>query len=586
MRSTIINLIICCLLLCAAFAGVAGAQERMPKTHVFLLDESKSMENDGRYNNLRSWLIAPLLKSGAFEPGDSVIVRWFSQKSSNVSYDPNDDDLKLKNEKFDEQKVLNSIPGQGQALKGNTDIPQALRLVMSDINERYKVTGDVLIWIITDNNQDKGGAAAGSDISPFYNLINENRDKLFRAAYLFPLVKENRVDLTKDENAMIMYLLHYSALEPNLKTEDTDRIARDVAQKIDNPVITWFPFEKSFAPSFEGISDENAFVNGTDVIEITQPLLEGVTDIRSFTFKLKSRARQRKISGKISNETFILSLPTSIAEDGKTGQAGETPAAEPPVDGAQADGAELKVQSSSNDAINITWQASIFPKELSLKPDETSAGFTVSVTNNPLRPASFWNAVWNSTSEPISGRLQFELSDLQTEIQQDNSALLRVRNTEYIKDIVQKSVEKPKPFSYDVEFRLAYNSGWRRMVAGLVGLLLIAIALGLFLATRIKTPYELTTPSGERTLTLPLRGKEFITLNGERAAVISKSFGKLSLTPLGNYSIDGATGTRPLPDNGDGFVIEHQDDGRRFPHSLRRLSKAATVQVVNDDFLD
>lgn len=599
MRSPTPGNFCCLLLLWAGLACLTSAQEKKPKTHVFLFDESGSMEHDHRYDHIKEWLVGPLLKSGAFEPGDRVVVRWFSQVTPQTP-EGTKHGLKVENKEYSEQTVLANVPGPHDARGGNTDIPQALDLVLEDINDRYKIQGDVLIWIVTDNNQDKhptsGDASAqASDITPFYQKINERKGKLFRAAYLFPLVKEGNTPILRDENAMIMYLLHYSAAQqPDIRPEETDRLARAVAKNIDNPVIAWFISESSFVPSFEGVSDDDVeFDQGSGVIQIKQPLPEGQESTRDFKFKLKSLARQRNVSGQIAKERFVVSLPDGIEAPGSTpDDATTTPQDEPLAEGAQPVAAQPAAGNgvSAGDGASSSWSASIRPQNLSLKPDETSPPFTATLTAPALRPTGFggfWAAVFNSTSDPFTGQLQFELNNLQAELQQDDSPLFHVNNTKYIKDIVQKSVEKPRPFSYDVQFVVGYNSGWRRALAGGLAALLIVFAVGLVVGLRSRTRYELTTPTGEeRALALPLVGKEYVTLDGERAAVISKRFGRLSVAPVGNYRVDGATAARTFPDGGGDFALERQDEGRKYNYSLRRVGRPASVEVKRDDFLD
>lgn len=580
----VIGWLLLLLLVCTA-----AAQEKRPKTHVFLFDVSGSMKSGHRYETMREWLVGPLLKSGAFDPDDKVVVRWFSQKPAGAPLDPNDQDLKVRNETFAEQAVRNSVPRPEDAVKDNTDIPQALDLVLSDINERYKIQGDVLIWIVTDNNQDRAGRAdaKGSDITPFYEKINERKGRLFRAAYLFPLVMEGGRTVLDKENAMIMYLLHYSAAgrQPEIRPEELDRFARGAAKNIGNPVIAWFISESSFVPSFEGVSDDDVnFDQGSGVIEIKQPLPEGEEATREFRFKLKSLARQREVTGKIAKEKLLVGLPDALAETAAAEQPEqpEQPDAPPPESPA-ADGAQPEPVSLS------AWIATVRPKDLSLKPDETSKEFTASVTAPPLRPSGFggfWSAVISSTSEPFDGQLQFELSDLQAELQQDDSPLFHVNNTEYIKDIVRKSVDKPRPFSYNVQFVAGYNSGWRRVVVGSGFVLVLVFGAALIAGSRSRTRYELGTPEGERELALPLVGSEYVMVNGDRAAVISRRFGKLTVAPVGGYTLDGGAGARPLGDGGEEFVLGRQDDGRSYRYTLRRLNRPSAVNVGGDDFMD
>jgi len=87
-------------------------------------------------------------------------------------------------------------------------------------------------------------------------------------------------------------------------------------------------------------------------------------------------------------------------------------------------------------------------------------------------------------------------------------------------------------------------------------------------------------------LAMPLIGKEYISLNGNRAAVISRTLGKLRVAPLVGYTIDGATAPRPLSERGDQFNVINQEDLRGYAHSFRRLTKQPASAAPKDDFLD
>src|SRR6185369_6136654 len=154
----------------------------------------------------KTWLIEPLLSAGAFAPGDRVIVRWFHQRG-NADFELNDP-LRKYDDKYDARAVAAASQADGQ----HTNLPEALELALADVRG-FKVSTDVLIWMVTDNDQDADGTR---DANALYQRISG--DKNFHAAYLYPLTKENGKQLSGNDAALVMYLLHYSTLgsPPNL----------------------------------------------------------------------------------------------------------------------------------------------------------------------------------------------------------------------------------------------------------------------------------------------------------------------------------------------------------------------------------
>src|SRR6185295_7965856 len=77
-------------------------QSVIARTHLILLDSSSGMKQ--RYvDNLRCWLVEPLLTSTAFAADDRIILRWFDQRG-NSNFDPNDRQRKYDG-KFDAAAV-------------------------------------------------------------------------------------------------------------------------------------------------------------------------------------------------------------------------------------------------------------------------------------------------------------------------------------------------------------------------------------------------------------------------------------------------------------------------------------------------
>ncbi|HEV2706442.1 MAG TPA: vWA domain-containing protein [Pyrinomonadaceae bacterium] len=569
------------------------------KTHVFLLDKSGSMNQ--RYTTLRQWLMTPLLDSEAFAPEDRIIVRWFSTRTG-VAFSKDDSDLRMKHEPFNKERVLDSIPRPGDT-GGGTNIPQGLEFSLSDIGG-LGVEGDVLLWLITDNIQSVGGAS--SEMVAFYNKIANNRDKLFRSAYLFPLVREGGMTLTNKQNAMIMYLLHYSAAAPQLRREAVAGYAKSAAAKINNPVITWFPIAEALIPDpvySTGEEEDEALEVVDDALTLGK-VKEGEPVNFNVRIRFKSRAIERSISGQITNERVELDwsnfgfIDARMNEDGASG--GEATGTEP---GAEPTPVEPEPQPSQNffqdtaiagadghPASKWTVNFDARDKHIELKPGQTTdTVYTINISNPArLYPANPWTTGLSAESEPIFGTVSYQLTDLKSEIVQDTKDLLLVANGHLITDIAQMNVQdaKSKPLSFNFQFRIQHDRTGRIIVVIVLGLLLIALISAVLVLLLLRTRYELTTPSGERVLAMPLVGKEYISLHGNRAAVISRMLGKLRIAPLVGYTIDGATAPRPLAESGDQFNVINQEDNRGYLHSFRRLTKQPKTTAPKDDFLD
>lgn len=518
-------------------------QSVVARTHLILLDSSSSMKE--RYvNNLRGWLVEPLLKSTAFAADDRIILRWFDQRG-NSNFDPNDRQRKYDG-KFDAAAVTAKVPTAEEANGVNTDIPEGLELALKDVDQ-LKVNGEVLIWLVTDNVQDVSGAG---DIGPFYEKIKNSNE--FQAAYIFPLTNENGAKVPPDKTAMVLYLFQYSKkpARPGL-----DKMADDIGRKIRNIPVSWFPIDKGVELDETGIrvNDEtSALVDGKlklpDVLEGTQPQF---TVQFPFESKLKNlRIVQSKI---IPQKTTSLTLPQTIEAQGDLN----------------------------------SWRGSITPTDLTLEPGKrSSVTYTTSLVGDmTFRPSSFWTAVWDSTSEPVEATFDYRLMDV--DAQMDLSALNQVRNLRGIENSVRQSQKNIRSRTIPMSFRVQYNSLWRRVLVALLGVLLIGAVLGGVSVVLIKRPYMLATPASEERLSLSLIGRSYITIGGERTAVIKNMFGSLTVTPLGSYTVNGQPQTHKLSSAVNPFGIESQVDHRQYHYVLSRITRGSKQPSVEaDDFLD
>lgn len=538
MRQWIFRIALClALITLAAFGGVA--QQAGGKTHVIMLDASGSMKD--RYgNNLRGWLIEPLLKSSAFAPTDRVIVRWFDQRG-NTKFDPADPQRKYDG-KYDALAILSRVPVYQDARGANTDIPEALDLTLGDIN-KLPVSGDVLIWLLTDNVQDVGGAG---DVGPLYKKIKD--DSNFQSAYLFPLTNEN--GKTPSNGAMVMYLLQYSTKpgRPNI-----DRFADDAGRKIGNQPVTWFPIEKGIELNQERIKVNGEPATIVDGKIILPAVPEGTTPDFTLEFPFESKLRNLRIA-----QSRITPLPPTINIPNTIEAAGDS----------------------------ASWKVNITPNDLTLEPGKPSANTyrTKLAGDMTLRPASFWNAVWSTTSEPVETTFEYKLEDIQTDI--DRSTLNQVRNLQDIQNNVRQSQKNVRTIKILMSFQVEYNSLWRRILVGAIALVavgLMALSAGLFLSKR---RYRLSTPFGEETLLLPTIGSNYVTINGDRAAVIKRRFGGLSVAPLGSYMVNGMPQAQKLNDSANAFEIANQIDNRHYFYTLTPATGAVEKAIGHDDFLD
>jgi len=533
-----------CVLL-VAVALLALTEPLAAKTHILLLDISGSMKErpQRRYNNnMNDWLFEPLLKSLAFEPNDRVIVRWFNVRNNETfqavdkqrTYDGN----------CDVQKIRARLPTANDAT-GDTKIDEALGLVLADIHN-LKITGDVLIWLVTDNKQDLGAGVVNAD--PLYRRIKDNPD--FQSAYVFPLTNENHAKLAPDEEAMVMYLLQYSKKpsRPNLNKE-----ADDAGQKIGNVPVTWFPIEKGVDLDENGIMVNDLVSKLVDGRLPLPDVQEGATPAFTLKFPFTSKLKYLRIveSKIVPQKTSSLVLPGTLEVEGDP----------------------------------TSWQGSISPTYLRLEPGKTTKNYTTTLAGQmTFHPASFWDAVWNSTSDPVEATFDYKLVDVDAKM--DVSGMNQVQNLKGIESNLRQSQQNVRSRSIPMSFHVQYNSLWRRVVVILVALFLCLLVLGVAGLFLIKSRYQLSTPFSEETLALPLFGSSHLMINGEPAAVIKRR-GTLSVTPLGAYTVNGQLQAHRLSQATNSFEIESQVDQKRYAYVLSRATRGPTPPAAgHDPFLD
>lgn len=508
------------------------------KCHILLLDISGSMKS--RYaNNLKGWLVEGLLQSDAFSPGDRVLVRCFNNQGK-TDFTP-DDPLRRYNGIFNASQIIASLPQQVTPF--DTDIPKALDQALADIRG-LSIPGDILLWLITDNIQDVAG---DSNTDPLYQKIVD--EKNFRAAYVFPLLKENGSPAPANQ-AMVMYLLHYSPQKSQL---NVNKLADEAGRKIGNEPVTWYPFQEQITldqTSLTANSEEVQFVDG----KLTLPAIqEDVPPDFTIQFRLTSQLRGREImEGTISRVVTTLNdLPESVEAAGNPS--------------------------------SLT--AQISPSRLAIKSKQTSSLYTLHLRADQLsfHAPSFWGAVFSSTSDPIDAVVEFTPSNIKTKM--DIQSFDHVKNLSSIQKILQQDLNSRKPVRIPLNFRVEYNSAWRRVVAAVMALFAVAGICGVASALLIKTRYELSTPGGEHVFALPMIGKQYIDIDDDRAAVIKKRFGALRVAPLTNYTIDGGILPRRLGEGVESFIIEDQLGSRRFSYSIKRVANLAPESVTRDSIL-
>lgn len=503
------------------------------RTHVLLFDVSGSMRE--RYaKDVRGWLVTPLLSASVFGPSDRVLVRWFhSEKRRNYRAD---DVYRKYDDTKNDEAILAAVPFAKDANGNDTDMLEGLQLALADVSER-QIKGDVFFWMLTDNVEDKGGKKG--DARELYQTIKD--DEGFRAAYLFPLAQEP--DGLPHDEAMVLYLLHYNAARRDLPLAALDNAAQNTGKKIGALPITWFPLVSGIEMDEDEVQANAVAISRTDGELQLPDIAEGVTPAFTLTFPFSSKLRGRTI------EKSRLENPTILAEDLPAQVVGE----------------------GSGD-----WETNITPETLTIEAGKNSAISYETPVSRPgfvFRPASFWEGFWNTTSSPVKIAFRFDLAGVETRI--DANGLEKVRNMAGIQEnLRQGDGTQLRSNTTKMAFRVRYNTLWRRVLVGVLAAALLGVGLAAVFLLTARTTYELVTPQGPVRLAFGLTGRKPIIINGETAAVISKSVGGLSLRTQSGYVIDEGQTALPLsPKQETGFVLVKE--GRGYPYTFKPQGASA-----------
>jgi hypothetical protein len=236
------------------------------------------------------------------------------------------------------------------------------------------------------------------------------------------------------------------------------------------------------------------------------------------------------------------------------------------------------------------WSVLVTPDKITgLKPQQVS---TVSYTATLQAPgltfsaSSFWDGLVESESTPINGVLVFEPDPktVETKLTQNlENKVKKTRNLEPINKFVKSGDTQKRTVEIPLTFRIAYNTFWRRAVAGLAALLLLGITAFAVSLISGKSHYELLE-SGElsgRHLSLPLMGSSPLLQKGVVVARIRNRFGRISVISVPGYAI--MRQDAPSVPGENRFVIKNLEDSSQTQYVLRRLVSGKKVTVSKPD---
>ncbi|HJQ71261.1 MAG TPA: tetratricopeptide repeat protein [Blastocatellia bacterium] len=405
------------------------AHQQRKKANVILLDTSGSMIRAYK-KGLKDSLISPLIDSSAFGAQEQVIVRWFDEK------------MVTKVETDNPRAVLNHIPSPEQSTGINTDLESAVDRTLLDAT--VMDSDDVLIWVITDFSAEFEHSGTTNQF-----LERANKDENIRTAFKYSL------DTFEDT---VMYLFYYSQKNSSL---DIDGIASDVRQRvlkrIGEPTQRRGPFYetvglKALVPYYTGnitINNEKFAVNGApaalvdDKLELpTVP--EGVPPNFIIRFHLQRRLGGMTITdGRIAATKFSLQLPQSVISR-------SDPAA---------------------------WSTEISPRTFMMNRDPaTQLEYRLNLISvgPSFYPASFWNGLWNSRSEPVEAIFAFTpIADsfIRNEYVGSESFLDRFPSS------VTDAHKSGRPILIQMRFQVEFDTRRRRLTIGGIALIAILFAL-------------------------------------------------------------------------------------------------------------
>lgn len=520
------------------------------RNHIILLDASGSMRP--RYESgLRDWLIAPLLASGAFRAGDRVIVRTFD-KRGNAEF-VKEDAQRRYNGPFATDKILAVVPTAAESTGRATAIPEALSLALADARA-FSLSGDTLIWMITDNVQDEPGSLNDA-IAPFYEKIYNDPD--FKFIYFFPLVRAG------ESEALVMYVLNYAKSEP---TEPAAKLMEATGKAIGFRPVLFRPIRlQALELDRAGITFEGA-EGGAQGVELEDgrvvvPLAAGQPLTGRIRFKLRSRFREWKIeSAQVSNATVAVE-PSPALDLGEGEQ--------------------------------LQWQ--LDPRTLEVGPQETSkAVYAIDLASgralNALEPG-FLQSFFIEPEVRVAGVVRFEIVEPQMKLAFFDDAELaeRIRRVKGLEEIERFLLPRTLPaaarnlaLEIPIVIKVAQPARpvWVLVVVGILAL--GAIMAGLVMLNA-RTVYRLCGPDGERYVKLRMFGSVPLHIGDEPVGVLMRRFGTFKIRCYAPYVLENGAREQRLSETNSAFVITNSDDNRCWNFSIEPMARAGSTAAPSDD---
>jgi hypothetical protein len=530
-----------------------SSQQSSPRNHIILLDASGSMKE--RYaSGLRDWLIAPLLNSGAIASGDRVIVRTFDKRGSSdfIKEDPK----RRYQGKLDRDQILAAIPASNESLGGRTAIEEALEISIADI-QAFNLSGDTLIWLVTDNVQDETGS--GDDpISPFYERIYN--DPNFKNIYFFPLVRE------QETSALVMYVLDYNKTETTIPMPALmDQVGKAIGQRpvLFRPIrLSALDIDRS-SILFEG---ENGDSRAADLEDsrIVVPLPAGQTLTGRLKFKLKSKFREWKIEqANISNAAVTIDYSPSL---------------------------------DLSEGESLQWQ--LDPRTLDIGPQETSKRtYAIDLASGgralgSVAP-SFWRSFFVEPEVKVPGMVRFEVEEPQLKLSFFDDAELadRIRRVKGLEEIEQFLMPRTMPAStrnLTLEIPILIKIEQPPRPIWLLVLILIvplALVVGSLVTLNSRTRYKLKGPDGEKILSLRPIGSVPLLIADEQAGTLVRRFGALSVRSFPPFVLENGARQQRLSSSSGTFIVTNSDNNRAWTFSIEPLASGEKSEPVGSNDL-
>jgi hypothetical protein len=539
----------------AQTAGDGPTQKSTARNHIFLLDASGSMKE--RYaSGLRDWLIAPLLGSGVFNSGDRVIMRAFDKRGRADFI--KDDPQRRYQGRFDRDAILAAIPDSSASIGRNTAIAEALEIGMADI-QAFNLSGDTLIWLITDNVQDETGS--GNDpISPFYEKIYN--DPGFKFIYFFPLVRE------MEATALVMYVLDYCKTDSSLPMAG---LMEQAGKAINHKPVLFRPIRLS-ALELERSSimfeDESSGLRTAELEDnrIVVPLSAGQPLAGRIKFKLRSRFREWKIE-QASVSNALVNIEPSPSLDLAEGES-------------------------------LQWQ--LDPRTLDIGPQETSKRvYAIDLasggrTLNAVAPA-FFQSFFIEPETKVPGIVKFEVENPQLKLSFFDDAELadKIRRVKGLEEIEQFLMPRTMPaatrnLTLEIPILIKIQQPPKPLwLLILIVLLPVILILGAILALNSRTQFRLSGPEGEKLLVLRPLASAPILIADEQAGTLIRKFGAFTVRALPPFVLNNGSRQQQISGHSSSFVITNSDNNRSWTFSIEALARSEKSEPAgkNDLFV-